>query len=286
VASGPVVVAVLSHRDAPLLQRLVDRVLEGDRTVALVHHDPRGEPHGLRPNDRVVLVPDPQPCDWGRMNFAQAMVRCLDEALHHVPDVEWILLTSGQDYPVRHMRAIEADLSSSDADAMLRFFKVAAHPDPGEHPWQTRCRRRYLHRLRLPGSRRSIPFPRKSPFTDGLDLFVSDTWVNLRRPAAERIVSNRASLRHVESYLSRCANPDEALLATLLLNGAGDLRVVNNRRRFIKWTEGQPHPALLDAADVPAILDSDAYFARKVDSRLTSDVLELLDRAATATRGT
>ena len=86
MGTGTVVVAVLSHRDPPLLERLVGRILEGDDTVVVLHHDPRGKPHGLRPRDRLVLVPDPRPCDWGRMNLARAMLRCLDVSRQAGPD--------------------------------------------------------------------------------------------------------------------------------------------------------------------------------------------------------
>ncbi|MBA2696573.1 MAG: hypothetical protein H0U62_12215, partial [Actinobacteria bacterium] len=119
MSAGPVVVAVLSHRDPPLLRRLVDRILEGADTVALVHHDPRGEPHGLTPHERLLLVPEPQPCDWGRMNFAQAMLRCLQVGVEAVPELSWLLLTSGQDYPAQHLSRTEADLAGQEADALL-----------------------------------------------------------------------------------------------------------------------------------------------------------------------
>lgn len=278
--TGPVVVAVLSHRDPRLLRRLVHRILEGDDTVALVHHDPRGEPHGLRPSDRLLLVPDARPCDWGRMNLAHAMLRCLRTARDEVPELGWLLLTSGQDYPAQHLRQTEADLARQPADALLRWFPVPEAPAEGEHPWQARCRDRYLHRIRVPGNRRSVPFPRRHPFHDGTALFVGDMWVNLRAPAVHHVLEQRVRMGRVVSYLSRCSVPDEALLPTLLLNDADHLRIAGERRRFIRWVEGRPNPELLTAADVPAIEGSGDYFARKVDSVRTPAVLDLLDERA------
>ncbi|CAN5165804.1 hypothetical protein BH24ACT12_BH24ACT12_28880 [soil metagenome] len=266
MSARPIVVAVLSHRDPPLLQRLVDRILEGTDTVALVHHDPRGGPHGLTPHDRLLLVPDPQRCDWGRMNLAEAMVRCLKVGLDLVPELDWLLLTSGQDYPAQHLRRTEADLARQDADALLRWFPVLVDAGSDEHVWQARCRRRYLHRLRIPGDRRSVPFPRRHPFGHGADLYVGDTWPNLGATAVHHVLEQRIRLRRVESYLSRCSNPDEALLPTLLLNDAGHLRILAERRRYIRWVEGRPNPELLTVADVAKATTSGDYFARKVDS--------------------
>lgn len=280
MSGGTVAVAVLAHRDAPLLHRLVSRVLEGDRTVVLVHHDPRGADPGLVPDDRVRLVPDPQPCDWGRMNLADAMLRCLDEAARTVPDLEWLLLVSGQDYPAQDLRLTEQDLDRCDDDARLRWFEVAPEPRPGEIPWQQRCRQRYLHRMRVPGSHRSIPFPRRHPFRDGTSLYVGDMWVNLRASAVHHVLEQHRRRPELRSYLSRCSVPDEALLPSLLLNDAEQLRIGSDRKRWIRWVEGSPNPELLTPADVPGIAASGDYFARKVDSVQTPEVLDLLDAAA------
>ena len=170
---GTVVIAILSHRDPPQLTRLVNRVLEGERTMVVVHHDPRGEPHGLRESERVRLVPDPAPCDWGRMSQALAMYRCIASARSLAPDLEWVLLVSGQDYPAQSIRATEAFLETSEADALLRHFEVAPAPQPGETAWQRRCRQRYLRRVRVPGH------PKVGPRTSAPPL-------RRRRPALHR----------------------------------------------------------------------------------------------------
>ena len=276
-APGPVVVAVLSHRDPPLLRRLVERVLEGPGTVALVHHDPRGPVPDLPRDGRVLLVPDPQPCDWGRPALAQAMMRCVDVAAAAVPDLSWFLLVSGQDYPARPMVQIEADLHASGCDASLRWFRVDGDPVQDVHPWQAVTRRRYLKRARLPGTHRSVPVPRRHPFHGGTGLYVGDMWVNLGARAVEHLLAQRTRLAAVERYLLRCSIPDEALLPTLLLNDAEHLTVVGNRRRYIRWTEGDAHPAFLDDADAPAVRASGDYFARKVDSVGTAALLDRLD---------
>ena len=277
--AGPVVVAVFSHRDPPQVRRLVERLLEGRRTVALVHHDPRGPRLDLPADDRVVVVPDPQPCDWGRIGFAQAMLRSLDLGVQAAPDLSWLLMVSGQDYPCRSLRQVEDELATAPADAYLRWLPVGA-PADDEHPWQARCRDRYLHRVRVPFSRRHVPFPRRSPFRGGTGLYIGDTWPNLGARAVAHVRAQAALRARVEPHLRWCQSPDEALLPTLLLNGAGDLRVVSDRRRFLRWVEGEPHPRLLTAEDAPAIVASTDFFARKIDSVGSAALLDLLDDAA------
>lgn len=277
---GTVVVAVMSHRDPPLLRRLVDRILEGERTVALVHHDPRAQPHGLVENERVRLVREPQPCNWGRMDQAETVLRCAAEAVRTFPEMRWLVVVSGQDYPAQSVRTTERELLASDADAFVRHLEVTAAPPADEIPWQAACRRRYLRRRRLPGSRRSVPFPRRHPFGEERRLYIGDTWVNLSTPAVHHVLEQFDRLGQVRRYFDSCSNPDEALLPTLLLNDADDLRIVNDRKRFIRWSPGAAHPEVLTEDDAPQLLASGAYFGRKVELPSSRALLDRLDAAA------
>jgi len=284
MSDGPVVVAVLSHRDPALLRRLTSSVLTGERSVVLVHHDPRGEPHGLTQSERLRLVPDPQPCAWGRMNFAEAMVQCVRSAVTTFPDLSWVLLVSGQDYPAQAMQLTESALAAEDHHALLRCFPVTDDPAQDVHPWQARCRARYLHRLRLPGTHRSVPSLRRPPFRDGTELYVGDTWPNLDAAAARHLLEQYDRMTVVRRYLARCSNPDEALLPTLLLNDADNLQVGNDRKRYIRWPEQAAHPATLVESDARAILSSGDFFARKVDGIVSAALLDELDQAHAAQR--
>jgi hypothetical protein len=211
------------------------------------------------------------------MNLAEAMFHVMADAVRQVPDLDWLLLVSGQDYPAQSLLHTEAQLAATDADAMLRFFPVPDDPADDVIPWQARCRQRYLRRLRIPGNRRSAPFPRRPPFGPDLRLYIGDMWANLSRPAVEHLLEQHRTQTAVRRYLSWCSVPDEALLPTLLLNGSDQLRVVAERRRFIRWVEGHPHPEILTRSDAEAIAASGDYFARKVDLGRSAELLDWLD---------
>lgn len=277
---SPVVVLVMSHTMPEQVARLVGRIREGDDVFVAVHHDPTGPPLALPAGDNVALLPDARPCRWGRLDLPEAVLRSLRWVTAAVPEHGWVLLVSGQDYPLRPMRDIEAELRTSTADAFVMHHRLdAAGPD--QHPWQALARRRYLRRLRLPGTHRSVPFPRvRHPYRDGTSLFGGGVWINLG-PAAVRHVLDQPELeQRLRRFLAWSPNPDETMVHTLLLNGSEHLRVVNDHRRYIRWVRGSAHPKTVTVDDLPDLRASDAFFTRKVDARKDSAVLDELDRLA------
>ena len=55
--------------------------------------------------------------------------------------------------------------------------------------------------------------------------------------------------------------------------------MVNQRRRYITWVEGQPHPETLGSSHLSAILGSGDFFARKVDPVESAQLMDRLDAA-------
>lgn len=279
MTAGPVVVGLLTHKDPPMVRRIVSRVLEGGATVALVHHDPRGPSLELEENDRVRLVRGAQPANWGGMGVAEAQFRALAAATTLYPDLSWFLLVSGQDYPCHSMRTIEAELDASRHDAFVRHFRVERSPRKDVHPWQAVTRRRYLRRRRLPGTHRAILWPRRHPFRGRTKLYVGDMWVNLGRAAVHHVLEQRQRRPDLERYFRTVSIPDEAMLTTLLFNEGEHLDIAADHRRFIRWS-GQPHPKTLTMKDLPDLLSTDAFFARKFDPLVDRRVLDHLDAHA------
>src|SRR3954470_15359747 len=106
---------VLSYTQPELVRRLVARLRGG---VVAVHHDDRrcalGEVGALR-------LPA-GPVEWGHGSQLAAILRSLRALREH--EWDWVVLLSGQDYPVRPVAEIEASLLAADVDAFLRFRPV------------------------------------------------------------------------------------------------------------------------------------------------------------------
>lgn len=278
---GTVGVVVLSHNEPAQVARLVSRLDSGSDTVVAIHHDPRGEPLRLRPSSSVVLMPDPVPCPWGKLGIVVAILRSLQWLRANVPDLSWALVISGQDYPIRTMASIEAELATARCDAFIRHFRLDGDPADDVDPWMTLARRRYLYRRRLPGSRRSapLPWPRRHPFHDGFSLYAGEQWVNLSVRAVSKLLDSPLN-EPLMRYMRRAPLPDEAAVVTLALSGEPELAVVNDRRRYIRWSPNSRHPADLGPADVPELRASNAFFARKVHLGTWPEACDVLDAIA------
>lgn len=284
MVNGPIVVLAMTHDAPQLLNLLASGVLSGRDTALVVHHDPLGVAPRLGGNDRVIFIPEAKHLRWGREDLGLAILDGLEFCLKCVPDLAWVLVVSGRDQLCRPMHEIETELSETANDAFLRWFPVPFLPGASEeHHWQVQCRRRYLKRVRLPGSHHSIPFPRRSPFSDRRQLFVGDAWVNLNRRALRHVLEQRRRHRDVEQFLSRCTATDEALLPTLLLNDHADLSVGNSTRRYMRWVPGAAHPAVLSEADIGPMVRSDAFFARKFNDIEIARAVEGTYRSAEGT---
>jgi Core-2/I-Branching enzyme len=278
---GTVAVAVLSHTRPAQVARLVSRLECGTNTMVAVHHDPRGEPLRLRPSSSVALVPDPVSCPWGRLGIVAAIRRSLEWLRANVPTLSWALVVSGQDYPIRTMASIEAELAAARCDAFLRHFRLDGDPADDVHPWQATVRRRYLYRRRLPATARSLslPWPRRNPFFGNVGLYAGDIWVNLSARAVDKVLDSPLNAPMLQ-YLRRSPNPDEAWAVSVALNGDPELAVVNDRRRYIRWPPRSRHPAALGPADLTDLRASSAFFARKVDLTVWPDAYDALDAEA------
>jgi Core-2/I-Branching enzyme len=290
---------VISHRNPEQVLRLVRALREGPSARVLVRHDPRGE---SLPNADIEAaggepIEDRFKSGWGGWSQLQLMLGCLREAMaRHNP--EWTLILSGQDYPLRPLAEIEAELEASPADACLGAVRAVEErrPAEGEDEFFLRCRYRHYTRPRvipaaLPGRMRPLAYARELPPLVGvrriepppLELYASADWLTLRRPATQAVL-DASEDRRLRRHFRRVAVPSESFFASVLL-GNLSLIVERDNRRFTAFAHGAPHPKTLTTSDFDRLLASGADFARKFDTGVDSHVLDLLDERRRPSRG-
>jgi hypothetical protein len=262
---------ILSYTLPELVERLVAALRAGSPdAVVAVHHDDRRCALG----DLDALRIPPVAIEWGHGSQLAAVLRAL-RWLRSRADFDWVVLLSGQDYPIRPAAEIEAELRGADVDAFLQLAPVARWREQDEFV------RRYRYRWR-PGSARLarldplvhvrtlpsgtyIGLPARPP----LAPYHGSDWVTLSRRAVDALL--RAPAPVVDHFLHTLV-PTEAFAHTVLAHSG--LRLRDDSRRFVSFAGAAPNPRVLGLADLDAALASGGHFARKFDDLAVLDEID------------
>ncbi len=270
----PVVYLILTHHLPELTHRLVRVLLEeSPRSFVVVHHDfSKGD---LPPfaSPRVHVLDDYVVTSRGDMSPVKGTLKGVDWIHAHL-DYGWIVLLSGQDYPIVPIARVEAELSASPYEAYVRVHT--------SNEAVRMIRERYLrrwYRPRIPFRKRrrfTITVPYNRVFGDGFPCHKASQWWMLSRSAVTHLLEFLGTRPRYWRQYERSLIPDESFIQTAVLNGPS--RVCRDNLRFIQWsTPGVRHPDVLTVADADAITASPHWFARKFNPKVCAQVLDRLD---------
>jgi hypothetical protein len=257
------------------LVRLV-RALHTGSTAFFVHVDKKSDAEvyeesvrGVHDLPRVVFL-ERHTCHWGGFGHVRATLKGIDEIFRRYLDIDYVFLLTGQDYPIKSNREIERFLSKSHGKSYLGYSPL---PSPRWSPRGGLDRIERWH-LRAYGFHLELPWLRRFP--EGLRPFGGGAYWCLSEEALRYVhefVNNRPDyvtfFRHVDI-------PDELFFHTIILNSPHRENVVNDNLRYIDWTKG-PSPAILTMADFDEMSRSPKLFARKFDTTVDDEVLDMID---------
>jgi hypothetical protein len=289
---------VVSYKNPGQVLRLVSALREGPAAEVVVRHDQR---RTWLPRVEVEergghMLEDGIDVEWGEFSYLRTLLGALERSLELDPD--WIVVLSGQDYPLRPLAEIEARLGAAEEDAFLTSpweLSTARRPEPPAEEFFLRYAYRHFRvpswTPRAPRALRDVVYTREMPlglgrriglrrrrlpFGPALRCFVSSDWLTLSARAA-RVVTAASRERALMRHYRASAIPSESFFATVLLNHP-ELNVAREDRRLISFAgPGVPHPDVLTSADLGRLLDSDMDFARKFDQERDAEVLDALD---------
>jgi hypothetical protein len=120
--SGTVVYLITSHRLPQQVLRLAKTLRSGSpHAPIVVHHDRSSttlDPRPFRELESVHLLQFSVPVEWGGMSIVEMNLRCFRWILDHL-DFEWLVLVSGQDYPLKPLDEIEESLRTATHDGLM-----------------------------------------------------------------------------------------------------------------------------------------------------------------------
>lgn len=300
------VYVVLAHSRHRQLLRLLQTIRASSPSAAiLLHYDAKATlpDRALLDAVNVRLIEPRISVQWGDASQVDVLLTCTAYAVSNF-DFEWLTIISGQDYPVRPLSIVEAELRNSRFDAFvkaapdaqyrsryyLRYWPLPhfryTHRLPGWMHSSLRWMRFQLNQrqplLQIKGGTRGTPlrlglFSPKHPFDQNFICHKGSDWFTLSHRAATYLLdfslTNPAVLRHYRHTFV----PSESYFQTVLWN-AKDLKICDDHRRFILWDETKlSHPKTLMIKHFDAMISSGKDFGRKFDMDVDAEVLDRLD---------
>jgi hypothetical protein len=303
---------ILSHKNPSQVESLAARILELSPTAhVVVHHDRKAtdQPWGGSPPGQVHLV-ERTNVEWGGWSIVDATLRLLRFATEHL-QAEWMVIVSGEHWPVLELSAWERELGSRGADVImpcsmlprrLRFGsrRREANRDLARcvHRWFVvgRPRSSAAHKalsavskvsnlthpiLKLEFSLRNeswfVGVPRSRRPVKDWDFFKGSEWFALNAEAARTVLRADGSVR---AWFQRSHIPDESYFQSLLYRDAH----ITIDHSVVTWVPPWPDVAtagwmLLKVDDLREVATSGAAFARKVDRHRNAEVIAAIDAA-------
>lgn len=293
---------ILSHGSAEQLRRLVSALdREYQRPPIACHHD-----FGQAPLDtsafgaNVRFVQPHVATGWGRYSIVEALLAAIRLLYESSRGPDWFTHLSAADYPVMAGSKVVDLLASSRFDAFLDAREVL----PGvagsasttgtlnsrlEHfssKANLRMKQRfYLSReiwipiIRTQPRLRLGRYTVRTPWRVGgvyedFAPYYGDFWFTANSRVGRLLASPTKRHEVLQRHLRTRSVPDETYVQTVLMNEA-DLTIDLDNKRFADWNGGGAHPTFLVEEQLPQMLASGAFFARKF--RAGSSVLDRID---------
>lgn len=307
---------ICSHTNPVQVARLVKLLSAGDRgSQVVVHHDEsrsrldRGILKGL-PGVHLIDS-DATHIEWGSFAIVETVLRCMRWVLDNL-EFDWLVLLSGQDYPIQPLPVIEASLESTEFDGFISGAPLETLKSRSARE----ARRRYYYRYyRVPAPSRilanhlsvrhegnvravsrsttmsllsvkAVPDGTaiyvgvrrlRTPFTSRFRCYRGAQWFTLSAKSIAAVDRFVAEHPDYVGYWRRTRIPDEAFVNTIVLNDP-NLNVSRDDRRYVRFPiGGAPHPEILTIRDLEPMLASGKHFARKFDVAVDGTILDVLD---------
>ena len=287
-----------THRLLDQVGRLIDtldRGCPGD-LITVVHSGSRDELRTLAGKHRIDCALSAAPAR-GRFGLIDSYMSALRWLHRQDKPFDWVVLLSGQDYPIRPLSEFRKTLTQSQVDGYVYFFdplnaRIAGSGRMAQSVNETKDR--YFFRyssltddlsvtgravLRLP--RQALALTRSyrintsfglalgrraktMPFTHEFRLYAGSYWHIIRRECAEALVRFADENPDIVDYFRHVVLPDEAFIQTILLNNK-NFRLSPDDLRYYDFTNSRHgHSKTLGPADLQPAFASRCFFCAQV----------------------
>ncbi len=275
---------IIVHKDPEQLFRLIRALIYKDEEF-FIHIDkkcdikPFVDSLSLLKDQRVHLIKDRQAVRLaGSYSHTESIVKSLLEIFSKPCDFDYLILLSGQDYPIKSNELIHAFLNKNKGKEFVEHMSLLTFRGDEMKGRLRRYTGYFFYEFGLMGRFLNLAgrlLPRKQ-FPKGYAPYYGSTYWRITRECAAFLVefiNKNPKFMHFFRF-SYCS--DECLFQTIVLNSPFGTNVVNSSLTYLDWSTGL-HPKVLTHENFNKLRDSDALFARKFDIYKDSKVLDLID---------
>jgi hypothetical protein len=290
---------IFAHKAPNQLARLMKR-LSSPNNILYVFVDKKADIDSFKaatteiPSENVRWIKNRTPIFWGNFSLIDAYLSGFAEILQQGPEPDFILTISEQDYPIasnetingwfaqhRNQSIIEYTPLKGDASHILHrlenyFLLIKRHHSIiYPHPNPNTLRRKLFNAiLRASGM---FPLPRRRPLPE---YYFGTNWMQLKPAAARYLIEFAHRNPEVVKFFRLSKMPDELFCQTVLLNAPQSARgeIYNKRLTYMQWDRGENgYGVPISMDEIPAMLSSGRFFARKFDEAQGYDIYDQID---------
>lgn len=270
---------IMAHKNPQQVRRLVD-VMYDPNHYYLIHFDQKAaaECHALSrelaasyPN--IYAMPSMN-CWWGGFSLADVVLRAIEYLVPAADDWSMFINVSGQDFPLCSQEAVVDYLRDKQEYNFIECF------DP-QNVWLDEGPRNYRVGLELSGRTGILEIPRLRINRDfligGRRVYGGAAWYIFNRPFCEYLTTAR-EVQMYRSFFKHVPHSAENFFQTVIMHSPFRASIIQDYKRQINWSENRSNPKIYTVADYDELTRSDAFFARKFDDAVDTQIMTLLTR--------
>lgn len=221
---------------------------------------------------------------WGGYNHLAAIIALLKIAIKY-PDINYFHIISGQDMMVKNYREFvdkfefsdkiymtSTNITDSDSKVKDRLNCWIPSANWNLKRFSTRC---LVESICLIQKIFHINRKCLGPF---YEIYKGMIWASLPKKVVEYVITYISDNPAYIKDLFHTKIPEEFFLQTILMNSKYKNQIVCNNLRYTDWNNRNGStPAILDETDYNKILNSDCFFARKIDSNISMKLIKMFE---------
>lgn len=295
---------ISAYKYANQLVRLINR-LNTTNTFFFVHVDKKTDSAiynemvgGLSDLQNVFFLKRHK-CYWGDFGHVLATIKSINEAIDIKLDFDYIFLLTGQDYPIKSNEYIEQFLCKNIGKQFIKYVPIPCDPIYGWDKENGGLQRIETWNFRFFGKFYRIPEFRqydskiksfiwqflmllvpKRKFSKNIKPFGGSSYWCITKECAEYVSDFMRKNRRFVNFFKYVYIPDEMFFQTIILNSPFKDSVINDDLRCIDWSSsgrGGSLPRIWCGEDMSILVESNALIARKFDTTIDAEVLNMID---------